>query len=442
MTEENILRIKYMTGDMISVILSYCFVFFVLLERNIPLPSIVLLCVIHLFVYTLSGYYNKPFAKSRIKEFLTTAFSVPFAFALSMIPLSVSGIIQGLGYSLYLSLILINYVTIYFCRLAITQTEIIRDRNGLRKINVFIVSNGLIGDNTKKWIQKYKNKNIVGEVDFNRDISEIITLFEESKKNQTIKELVIASDSNSLDKLNEIISHFLIYGLDIYTSAKGFAKVNMRNNIDTLFGEPIVEITKTNISEAGKNIKWVSDKIISLSLLIILSPLFLILAIIVRLDSDGEVFFRQERIGLNGKPFYMYKFRSMYVNSEGDIPLLSHKGDKRITKCGRWMRKYRLDELPQLYNVLKGDMAIVGPRPEREFYIKQLVQHRQNYILLQKIKPGITSWGIVRYGYASNIKEMLERFDYDWIYYQNMSVILDLTVMLYTIRTLILGVGK
>lgn len=442
MTEKNILRLKYVLADTISFTMSYCIVFFVLLEKHISLFSLLFVYLIHISVYILSGYYNKPFAKSRIKELITTVCSVPLAMVVSYLFLYTYDIVCNLGKYVPIALFPGTFLFTYMLRLMITQMEIIKDRKGLRTTNIFVISNGVIGERTKKWIRQYKNKKIVGEADFNNSISEIISLYESANEQNKIEELVIASNSNSLDKLNGIIYHFIRYRINIYTSAKGFAKIAMRNKIDTLFGEPLTEVTKINISEAGKNIKWLSDKIISFSLLVIISPLFLILALIVKLDSDGEIFFSQERIGLNGKPFTMYKFRSMYIGSEGNKPQLSHKGDKRITRSGRWMRRYRLDELPQLYNVLKGDMSIVGPRPEREFYINELVRHCPHYRLLQNIKPGITSWGIVRYGYASNIKEMIERFDYDWIYYQNISIVLDITVMLYTIRTLIFGLGK
>lgn len=138
----------------------------------------------------------------------------------------------------------------------------------------------------------------------------------------------------------------------------------------------------------------------------------------------------------------MYKFRSMIENAEKDIPMLSTKGDNRITKVGNWMRRYRLDELPQLYNVLIGDMSLVGPRPERQYYINMLIERCPNYKLMSNIKPGITSWGIVKYGYASNLDEMIDRFSYDWIYYENISVVLDITVLAYTIKTIINGLGK
>lgn len=435
---EKEVRIKFIVADIISVIMSYTIIlgisskydFFLNLFVSIP---------VFITIYALSGYYNKPLAKSRIKEFITTLLSLSFAFGLDTYLLS-SFHLYGLQNIILLYVLL--FLSTYLLRLSITQWSLNKDRKGLRQNNVFLIHKGKIGVEAKKWIQRHKNKNIVGEIDFDKDIDNISTYYEQVNNKANIDEIVIACSNRSMDKLDNIVSHLTTYNATIYVSARGFAKIGMKNNIDTLFGEPLIEITKTNMSECGKNIKFVFDKIVSLSLLIILSPIFIILALIVKLNSKGKIFFKQERIGLNGKPFYMYKFRSMYTDAEANGPQLSQKGDKRITSSGVWLRKYRLDELPQLYNVLKGEMSIVGPRPERDFYIKQLVQLCPNYRLLNNIKPGITSWGIVKYGYASNIDEMVERFELDWLYYQNMSIILDIMVMIYTIRTLILGYGK
>ena len=204
----------------------------------------------------------------------------------------------------------------------------------------------------------------------------------------------------------------------------------------------MIEVTETNMSELAKNLKYCFDRVAALFALVVLSPLFLVLSIAVRRSSSGPVFYRQERIGKPGKPFLIYKFRTMYTNTEGETPQLSFEGDPRVTPLGRWLRRYRLDELPQFYNVLRGDMSFVGPRPERQYYIDQLVEHAPYYYLLHSVLPGITSWGMVRYGYASTLEEMLERLRYDWLYYENMSLKLDFVVLFYTIRTILNGEGK
>jgi len=159
------------------------------------------------------------------------------------------------------------------------------------------------------------------------------------------------------------------------------------------------------------------------------------------MDSPGPALIKQERIGYMGKPFYIYKFRTMIENAETGNPQLSSENDARITAFGKQLRKYRLDELPQFWNVLKQEMSLVGPRPERKYFIRQIIQQAPYYYLFHNVKPGITSWGMVKYGYASTVDQMVERLEYDLLYYDNMSLLLDMKILLYTIRTILTGKG-
>jgi len=193
--------------------------------------------------------------------------------------------------------------------------------------------------------------------------------------------------------------------------------------------------------EAEKNIKWMADKIIALGVLILFSPLYLYLSIRIKWSSPGPVFFQQERIGYRGKPFMIYKFRTMFSEASKQGPLLTARDDKRVTPFGRFLRKYRLDEIPQFWNVLKGDMSLVGPRPEQRFYIEQIVCKAPYYYLLHNVRPGITSWGMVKYGYAETVDKMIERLNFDILYYENMSLVLDIKILLYTVQIVFSGKG-
>ena len=211
--------------------------------------------------------------------------------------------------------------------------------------------------------------------------------------------------------------------------------------MSTIYASPIIEINKDNMPEGQKNVKYTVDILLASLALIILSPLLAFLAIKVKMDSSGPILYRQERLGKNGKPFTIYKFRTMYIDSEKNGPALASDKDNRITSFGRIMRKYRLDELPQFWNILKGDMSLVGPRPERSFYAEQIIKKAPYYHQIYTVKPGITSWGMVKYGYANNIDQMVERLQYDIIYLDNRNLVLDIKILIYTIKTIVTGRG-
>ena len=189
-------------------------------------------------------------------------------------------------------------------------------------------------------------------------------------------------------------------------------------------------------------IKRFLDIFFSICALIFLSPVLVLISIKTMLSSKGGIFYLQQRIGYNEQPFTIYKFRSMYFDAEKDGPALSSIQDKRITPWGRTMRKWRLDELPQLWNILIGDMSLVGPRPERKNYIDQLIIIAPEYSELFKVKPGLTSWGMIRFGYASSIEEMIERMQFDLLYIKQASLLLDFKIMLLTLKIILSGEGK
>ncbi|HNO48752.1 MAG TPA: exopolysaccharide biosynthesis polyprenyl glycosylphosphotransferase, partial [Chitinophagales bacterium] len=224
--------------------------------------------------------------------------------------------------------------------------------------------------------------------------------------------------------------------------ANDFDILSGKYKTQSIFESGFIEISPFVLTPFQRVTKRLFDIVLSFLVLILLSPFLCIIAIIIKKTSTGKILYTQERIGKNSQPFNIYKFRSMIENAEGDMPQLTQENDLRITKIGSFIRKYRIDELPQLFNVLKGDMSIVGPRPERRYFIDKISKTTPKYQLLQRIKPGITSLGMVKFGYAHNVPEMIQRMRYDILYIENMSISLDLKILFYTVSTVLQGKGK
>ncbi|MDG1147317.1 MAG: sugar transferase [Crocinitomicaceae bacterium] len=257
-----------------------------------------------------------------------------------------------------------------------------------------------------------------------------------------IEEVIIALESVEHDRLKKIISRLeggdvrIKILPDMYDILSGIVEMN------NIFGALLIEVKSEVMPVWQRTFKRLFDIVSSVISLVLLSPLFVVLAFLVKASSPGPILFKQDRIGKNGSVFKIIKFRTMFVGSEKNGPQLSSSSDPRITAIGRFMRKFRLDEFLQFYNVLIGDMSLVGPRPERQFYIDQIVEREPQFLELTKVRPGITSWGQVKYGYAENVDQMLDRMKYDLLYLKNRTLSLDFKIMLYTVLIIFKGAGK
>ena len=420
--------------------------------------GIVSISVFWILLYTVFGYYRNVYRKSRLIELGQTIIQCFFGVLIIFFVALLDDLIPSYKnyYSSVSTLFCIHFSITYIFRFIFTSLTVFKIHTRKLGFKTLIVGgaesavemykslteshksggNFIIGFVNGMDEKGYQLKEFAPYLGSYKDLKRVI-------ESEGIEEVLIAIErSEQHHILEEIIND--LEGVDVLIKVKPnnydilAGKVKMKS----MFDVPLIEIKHDLMPIWQFVLKRIMDIVVSVFAILMLSPLYLLAITLVKFGSKGSVFYYQERIGIHGSLFRIIKFRSMYVDAEKFGPQLSKDNDARITKWGKIMRQYRIDELPQFWNVLIGDMSLVGPRPEREFYANQIVVKAPHYKHLHKVKPGITSWGMVKFGYASKVDEMVDRLKYDVIYIENMSIFNDLKVLIYTFKIVFQGRGK
>jgi exopolysaccharide biosynthesis polyprenyl glycosylphosphotransferase len=418
--------------------------------------GILLVPVVWIFIYLLQGTYHNVRRLHRLKvinlTFIGTFFGVVILFFLLLIDDEITRYQQY--YKLLFALFTIQFFLVLIPRFLIVSyivKQIHARKAGFKTLIIGGSDKAVAIYDEIQELPKGIGLDFVGFININGidklledrieylgHIDQVETILQEFQ----IEEVIIALESKEHDRIKTIISRLAAREVririlpDMYDILSGTVEMN------NIFGALLLDVNSEVMPVWQRSVKRALDIVASLVSLLVFTPMFIVLAVLVKTSSSGPVFFLQERIGKNGRPFQIIKFRTMVVNAEASGPQLSSSNDPRITSIGSFMRKTRLDEFPQFYNVLVGDMSLVGPRPERQFYIDQIVKIEPQYLELNQVRPGITSWGQVKYGYAENVDQMLDRMKFDLLYLKNRSLSLDIKIMLYTILIIFRGSGK
>ena len=418
--------------------------------------GVIIIPIVWVFLFGLSGAYYKPNRRYRMKEF-SQVFFISLAgtlFLFFTLVLNDTVPSYTFYYRSFLVLFSLLFLLTLFPRLFITSQLVKSIHKGTRGFNTLLVGGS---QKAKEILEELDDKKHSEGFDFKgfikingvddsvkdrlpnlgslKDINTVIS-------HQKIEEIIIAVESSEHNKLKEIINRIDNWDVAIKISPDMYDIVSGSVKMNNILGTPLMEVNPEVMPAWQQSTKRILDIVLSIIAITILSPVFIVLAIMVKSGSKGPVFFSQKRVGKNGVEFNIYKFRSMVKNAEKNGPQLSSDNDSRITRVGKFMRKTRLDEIPQFFNVLKGEMSLVGPRPERQYFINEIMKHDPSYRFLNRVRPGITSWGQVKFGYAENVEQMLRRMKYDLLYLENRSLAIDFKILLYTVRTILKGSGK
>lgn len=416
-------------------------------------------------LYWLSGYYNRVFLKSRIEEFATTLTTAAFGSVIIFFAAIVDDPIpdKAQNYELLLMLFALLFTFVYIERLIITGINNKRIAQGKIYYNALLVCNLADVTEIKQRLESGVNHmshafRIVGvlqnftstterqvatqtyKIPAELNIVEFDHL-QEFCSNHHITRIIIYQQENKATTLLPLINKLLLLDIPIMVTPSLVNMLWAMPKLNRIVADPLIDITRPNIAESTINIKRSADVIVSALAMFLLIPAYIVIGAMIKLDSRGSIFYTQTRIGKHRKPFKIIKFRTMVPDAEASGPQLSTENDTRITRIGAFLRKYRLDELPQFFNVFRGNMSLVGPRPERDYYLKQIKQKAPYYTLLHCMRPGLTSLGMVKYGYASSVDEMIRRMHYDLIYLENVSFTTDLKIIVYTLGTVVSGKG-
>jgi len=465
---------KYIIADILSALLAWT-LFYIFRKLYIepekfgkPVPiifeaqffwSLILIPSFWILIYSFTGSYKNIYRKSRLKEIgQTLLFSIIGVIIIFFALLLDDQIVSYRNY--YQTIVVLFGLQFGFTasfRLILTSITNYRVHNRIIGFNTLLVgsnANALNLFNEMENLHESSGNKFIGFVhvdnkngsshELNKSLPHIGELsdLKDIIRNNKIEEVIIAIESFEHENIGKIVNeldneNIIIKVIpDMYDILSGSVKMS------SIFGAPLIEISREIMPSWEQSVKRIFDVSASLFVLVGFSWVYIIIAIAVKMGSKGPVFYSHERIGWHGKPFLIHKFRSMYMDAEKNGPALSSKNDSRITPLGKFLRKVRLDEIPQFYNVLIGEMSIVGPRPERQFFIDQIILKAPHYKHLHKIRPGITSWGQVKYGYAENVEEMTERLKYDIIYIENMALGVDLKILIYTALIVMQGRGK